>query len=70
MFNRSPWVMVSSGVWTQKDTFTITARAYETPFCYTIVLKFTGDQVTVDVDANVGFGPQKLPQLVGKAAGE
>jgi len=69
MFNRSPWVVVTSGVWTHKDTFTITTRAYETPFYYTLTLKFVGEQVTVDVDANVGFGPEKVPQLVGKAAG-
>jgi len=30
-------------------------------------LKFDGDQLVLDSELNVNFGPTKAPQLVGKA---
>jgi hypothetical protein len=30
-------------------------------------LKFEGDQVILDSETNVAFGPTKRPQLVGRA---
>jgi hypothetical protein len=48
------------------DTCAIKFCAYETPFHTTLTLKFEGDQVTLDSEANVAFGPTKRPQLVGR----
>jgi CubicO group peptidase (beta-lactamase class C family) len=56
-----------SGAWTADDTFTARVCFYETPFTLTLGLKFADDQLFLDTAANVGFGPTKQPQLVGKA---
>jgi hypothetical protein len=32
-----------------------------------LTLKFNDDQVTLDAEANVAFGPTKRPQLIGRA---
>jgi len=58
--------LAASGAWTGKDTFTAKICFYETPFVQTVKLQFVGDQVKVDVESNVGFGPSKQAQLVGK----
>jgi CubicO group peptidase (beta-lactamase class C family) len=56
-----------SGAWTGDDTFKAKICFYETPFIVTLGLKFTGDQVSLDTQSNVGFGSTRQPQLVGKA---
>ncbi|MGP0063590.1 MAG: serine hydrolase domain-containing protein [Isosphaeraceae bacterium] len=56
-----------SGAWTADDTFKAKVCFYETPFIITLSLKFTGDQLLVDSESNVGFGPTRQSQLVGKA---
>jgi len=56
-----------SGAWTTDDTFTAKICFYETPFIITLRLKFTGDQLLLDSESNVGFGWTKQSQLVGKA---
>jgi len=53
--------------WSDDDTCLIKLCAYETPFQTTFTLKFEGDQVTLNSEANVAFGPTKRPQLVGRA---
>jgi len=57
----------ASGAWTAEDTFTAKLCFYETPFIYTIRLRFSGDNLFLDAESNVSFGPTKLPQLVGTA---
>jgi CubicO group peptidase (beta-lactamase class C family) len=56
----------ASGAWTADDTFTARLCFYETPFVATVQLKFTGKEVQLNSSWNVGFGPTKQPQLVGK----
>ncbi|HKB03899.1 MAG TPA: serine hydrolase [Gemmataceae bacterium] len=60
----------AAGAWTGADTFTAKVCFTETPFVVTIRLQFTGDEVRVDSEANVGFGPTKQAQLVGSSAGK
>jgi CubicO group peptidase (beta-lactamase class C family) len=55
-----------SGAWTGDDTFKAKLCFYETPFCETLTLKFSGDQLLFDSESNVAFGPTKQPQLVGR----
>jgi CubicO group peptidase (beta-lactamase class C family) len=57
----------SAGAWTTDDTFTAKVCFVETPFVVTLRLKFTGDEVRVESEMNVGFGPGKEAPLVGKA---
>ena len=53
--------------WPADDTCVIKLAAYETPFHTTFTLKFAGDQITLDSEANVAFGSTKRPQVVGRA---
>jgi hypothetical protein len=56
----------AAGGWTG-DTFTAKICFYETPFIATLRLNFAGDQLVFNSEMNVGFGPTKLPELVGAA---
>jgi CubicO group peptidase (beta-lactamase class C family) len=57
----------ASGAWTAADTFTAKVCFYETPFVVTVRLKFTGEEVRLESESNVGFGPTKDAPLVGTA---
>ena len=57
----------ASGAWTAEDTFTAKLCFYETPFIVTVRLRFSGKELHYTCDSNVGFGPTKEPELVGKA---
>jgi CubicO group peptidase (beta-lactamase class C family) len=59
--------MAGTFAWLADDTCVIKLCAYETPFHRTMTLKFDGDQVTLNLEANVANGPTKLPQLIGRA---
>ena len=59
--------LAASGAWTGDDTFTAKVCLYETPFVVTARLKFSDGEVRFDTSSNVGFGPAKQAQLVGKA---
>jgi hypothetical protein len=54
--------------WTADDTAAVKVCAYQTPFNITCRLKFEGDRVTLDREANVAFGPTKHGTLVGRTA--
>jgi hypothetical protein len=58
--------VATSGAWTADDTYTVKACLYETPFCSTLALWFAGRALVLDQEVNVGFGPTKRPQLVGR----
>jgi hypothetical protein len=58
--------VAASGAWTEDDTFTAKLCFYETPFIFTVRLKFSEAEVRCDTEANVGFGPLKQTQLLGK----
>ena len=53
--------------WTADDALQIKICAVETPYHLTLKLKFTGDDLTLDSETNVGFGATKRPTLTGKA---
>jgi hypothetical protein len=57
----------AGGAWTADDTFTARLCFVETPFVVTVRLKYTGDEVRLESESNVGFGPTKEAALVGKA---
>ncbi|MCL5279170.1 MAG: beta-lactamase family protein [Planctomycetes bacterium] len=59
--------IAASGAWTTDDTFTAKLCLYETPFIITIRLKFSGQELQCNSEANVGFGPTREPQLTGRA---
>ncbi len=57
----------ASGAWTADDTIVAKICFYETPFITTLRLKFTGAEVRVEPEMNVGFGPTKESALTGTA---
>jgi len=52
--------------WSADDTCVIKLCAYETPYHTTLTVKFDSDQITLDSETNVAFGPTKRPPLIGK----
>lgn len=60
--------VAASGAWTAPDTFTARLWMYESPFRWTLGLRFEGDALHLDVEQNVGFGSAagKRPTLVGR----
>ena len=57
--------VAARGTWTQDNTYEATLCFYETPYIQTLVCAFEGEQVTLTMRRNVGFGPAALPPLVG-----
>jgi CubicO group peptidase (beta-lactamase class C family) len=55
-----------SGAWTAEDTYATRICLYETPHHLIMKLKFDGDQLFLDSEYNVTFGPTQQPQLIGK----
>ena len=62
----SPEPVAASAAWAGDDTLVVKLCLYESPFHLTLRLRFAGDTVTRDAEANVGFGGTKRPQLVGR----
>jgi CubicO group peptidase (beta-lactamase class C family) len=58
--------VAGAGAWMAEDAFTAKVCLTETPFVQTIKVKFTGDEVKYESEANVGFGPAKAAPLTGK----
>jgi CubicO group peptidase (beta-lactamase class C family) len=72
LFNE-PWLteptpVVTSGVWTANDRFTMIVRLYETAFYYTFVFQFTGDELKVETRVNVSFEEINTVVLTAHAA--
>jgi hypothetical protein len=58
--------VAASGAWVTDGVYQVKLAFYETPFCITITLHFSGDQLLYDTEYNVvRRGLQTLPQLVG-----
>ena len=53
--------------WLDDNTCTLKLCAVNTPYHLQMTLKFSGDQVTLDAEANVAFSAAKQPQLTGRA---
>jgi CubicO group peptidase (beta-lactamase class C family) len=51
--------------WSDENTCAIKLCAYETPYHTMLKLKFDSEQLTLDSETNVAFGPTKRPQLIG-----
>ncbi len=58
--------VAASGAWTDADTFTAKICYVETPFTVTFELKMKDGSLHASGRSNVGFGGNRLPELVGK----
>ena len=66
LFTGHPQRCDASGAWTAPDTYTLLIRLVQTPFYFTLACQFSGEQVEIQLQQNVGFDLQKFPVLVGK----
>ncbi|WP_426593313.1 serine hydrolase domain-containing protein [Cellulomonas sp. McL0617] len=65
---REPEDVLVSGAWPTPDTYVLTFRFVESPFCLTATATVDGDAVTVTLSWNASFGPPTLPPIAGVAA--
>ena len=56
----------ASGVWISDDTYVITARLVSLPIFFSLICRFSGEQVEIKLVQNVGSDPNKPPVLVGR----
>lgn len=56
-----------SYAWLDDDTCLVKLCAFETPYHTLLKLRFRGNELTLDSETNVGFGPTKRPPLTGRA---
>jgi hypothetical protein len=65
-----PWKIAASGAWTDETSYTATLWWHETPYALTLTCRFMDDgrRVTVEQQANVGFGPLRGALLQGTLA--
>jgi len=59
--------VAASGGWTADDTYTLKVVRYRTPFVVTYRLQFSGDQLGVESEMNVGAADRRVAQWVGRA---
>ncbi len=69
MNGRGEQRVAASAAWTDEDVHTLKLYFYETPFCLTIRAHFHADEITVNFEPNVDFGPTERPALKGKTVG-
>jgi CubicO group peptidase (beta-lactamase class C family) len=60
--------VAASGAWTAADSYTARLWMYESPFQWTLGLRFEGEELHLEVEQNVGFGSSsgKHPKIVGR----
>ncbi len=54
------------GAWTGNGEYTVRICLYETPFVFTLRLRFDDKKLRVDPSQNVSFGMAKMGQLIGE----
>lgn len=58
----------ANGAWTSEDTYTMSVCYIETPFIESFTCTFSGDDVAITRQTNVGFDQEERPTLVGHVA--
>jgi hypothetical protein len=64
--------VAGTGAWSADDTFSGKLCGYESPYCLTFGLRFSGDEVVLDREWNATMGQlqRKRPQIVGRPEGK
>jgi CubicO group peptidase (beta-lactamase class C family) len=60
--------VAASGAWTSDDTYTLKVVPYRTPFTSTFRFRFSGDEVLVENELNVGPDDSRVAKFTGTAA--
>jgi len=58
--------VAGSAAWAADDTCVVKLCLYTTPFYHTLRLRFAEDQLTLDSEVNLGFGPTKQLPLTSR----
>jgi len=58
--------IAAAGAWADDDAYFATLYFTTTPFAVTLAFDFRGDEVTVNVERNVSFGPTQLLHTVAR----
>ncbi len=58
--------VATSGAWTGDNTYRAMMYHVSAPHAITFYFTFSGNEVTIDSEYNVSFGPTKRPQLTGR----
>ena len=64
----APDAIATSGAWSADDTYKLSIVRYQTPFTANYTLRFAADQLTLDIEPNVGPPADRKTQLIGKPA--
>jgi CubicO group peptidase (beta-lactamase class C family) len=64
----APDAIATSGAWSADDTYKLSLVRYQTPFAAQYTLRFAADQLTLDLEPNVGPPAERKTQLIGKPA--
>jgi len=62
-----PEPVSASGGWTAPDVFTARICHLDSTFIHTVRLVFRGDEIVIENELNVAFGPTRKPDLRGTA---
>ncbi len=57
--------VAASGAWTSEDVYELRMCLYESEFCPTFTFHFAKDELQLQVEGNVSFGPTSFPTLTG-----
>jgi len=66
LFDHTP--ITTSGAWTDEQVFTMRVLLYETPFCYTLVYHFDGDEMLIEAHVNVSLESMRPLVITAKRA--
>lgn len=58
--------VAGSGAWIAEDAFAARVVLYRTPYVVTFTLRFAGEELLLDQEMNVAFGPTTAPRLTGR----
>ena len=61
--------IAACGAWTAEDTYEVRICYYESVFCPVLRFHFTSDELQLEVDPNVSWGPTTVRTITGRVAG-
>lgn len=65
--SEKPLPIAATGAWTSADTFTAKICITENAFIHSVTLRFSGNELRFNSEANVAFGATRDPELVATA---
>src|SRR5262249_20384234 len=67
LLDNQPETVGAAAAWTAVDTFTISFRRIETPYCQTFSFRFGRERLRLSIRHNVQLRPRPEPDILGAA---